>query len=219
MSKLKNALIGWGCVLLLGAIGAVMNSGSTTPALHAAPTTPPVTIAGPFPLPTTAAQNGAWNVGISGTPNVNVTNTPGVNINNTPNVNITGTPTVRNADEPAREAFQATVQVGFGTGLQGVPIPAGKRLIIDYVSIHGNASGTTGAIVPTILLESSIDSQASVNYYISPVQIDPTIDQWRASQLVKIYADSLTIGVGYAGSVPFVLSFAVDISGHLIDMP
>ena len=51
------------------------------------------------------------------------------------------------------------------------------------------------------------------------VQIDPTIDQWRASQLVKIYADSLAIGVGYAGSVPFVLSFLVDVSGHLIDMP
>ena len=126
---------------------------------------------------------------------------------------------VRNVDEPGRGAFQTTVQVGFGTGLAGIPIPAGKRLIIDYVSIHGNASGTTGAIVPTILIESSINSQASINYYISPVQIDPTIDQWRASQPVKIYADSLAIGVGYAGSVPFTLSFAVDVSGHLIDMP
>ncbi len=126
---------------------------------------------------------------------------------------------VRNVDEPGRGAFQTTVQVGFGTGLAGVPIPAGKRLIIDYVSIHGNASGTSGAVVPTILIESSINSQPSINYYISPVQIDPTIDQWRASQEVKIYADSLAIGVGYAGSVPFVLSFLVDISGHLIDMP
>jgi hypothetical protein len=126
---------------------------------------------------------------------------------------------VRDVDEPGRGAFQTTVQVGFGTGLAGIPIPAGKRLIIDYVSIHGNASGTTGTTLPTILIESSINSQPSINYYISPVQIDPTIDQWRASQQVKIYADSLAIGVGYAGSVPFVLSFAVDVSGHLIDMP
>ncbi len=126
---------------------------------------------------------------------------------------------VRDVDEPGRGAFQTTVQVGFGTGLAGVPIPAGKRLIIDYVSIHGNATGTTGPIVPTILFESFVNGQGQVNYYISPTQIDPTIDQWRASQVVKIYADSLSVGVGYAGSVPFVLSFAVDISGHLIDMP
>ena len=126
---------------------------------------------------------------------------------------------VRDVDQPGRGAFQTTVQVGFGTGLAGISIPAGKRLIIDYVSIHGNAVGYGGAIVPTILIESSINSQPSVNYYISPVQIDPTIDQWRASQLVKIYADSLAIGVGYAGAVPFTLAFAVDVSGHLIDMP
>jgi hypothetical protein len=126
---------------------------------------------------------------------------------------------VRDVDEPGRGAFQTTVQVGFGTGLQGITIPAGKRLIIDYVSIHGNASGTSGPTLPTILIESFVNGQGQVNYYISPTQIDPTIDQWRASQVVKIYADSLSIGVGYAGSVPFVLSFAVDVSGHLIDMP
>jgi hypothetical protein len=172
-----------------------------------------------LPLPTTAAQNGAWNVGINGTPNVNVANTPGVNINNTPNVSIAGTPTVRNSDEPGRGAFQTTVQVGFGQGLVGVPIPAGTRLVIDYVSIHGNASGP-GTVVPTILFESSINSQPSVNYYISPVLIgDVTTDQWRASEPVKIYADSLAMGVGYAGVVPTTLSFAVDISGHLINMP
>lgn len=225
MSKLKNTLVVGGGVLLLGTIGTLTNS--NIGALHAADTGPVVTVGSPLPLPTTAAQNGAWNVGITGTPNVNVANTPGVNINNTPNVsiagtpsvNITGTPTVRNADEPGRGAFQATVNVGFGTGLAGVPIPAGKRLIIDYVSIHGDAVGNGGAVVPTVLFESSINSQATVNYYISPVLIDPTVDQWRASQLVKIYADSLSIGVGYAGAVPLTLSFDVDVSGHLIDMP
>src|SRR5215472_10941301 len=121
MSKLKNASIIWGGLLLLGSIGAFMSGGSTTPALNAANTPPVVTIGGPLPLPTTAAQNGAWNVGINGTPNVNVANTPGVNINNTPNVSIAGTPnvsiagtpTVRNADEPGRGAFQTSVTVGF----------------------------------------------------------------------------------------------------------
>src|SRR5215467_14501820 len=150
MSQLKNASIVWGGLFLLGLIGVLMSGGATTPALHAAPTPNPsvVTIGAPLPLPTTAAQNGAWNVGINGTANVNVANTPGVNINNTPNVSIAGTPTVsiagtptvRNADEPGRGAFQTTVQVAFGQGLAGVSIPAGTRLVVDYVSIHGNAS-------------------------------------------------------------------------------
>ena len=228
MSKLKNASIIWGGLVLLSTIGVLMSGGATTPALHAAPTPPSdvVTIGGPLPLPTTAAQNGAWNVGINGTPNVNVANTPGVNINNTPNVSIAGTPTVsvagtptvRNADEPGRGAFQTTLTVAFGQGLAAVSIPAGTRLVIDYVAIHGNAEGP-GAIVPTILFESSINSQPSVNYYISPVLIDPTIDQWRASQQVKIYADSLQMGVGYAGALPTTLQVDVDISGHLINMP
>jgi len=126
---------------------------------------------------------------------------------------------VRDADNAGRNAFHTTVQVGFGTGLVGVPVPAGKRLVIDYTSIHGNAVGNGGAIVPTILYESFLNGSGQVNYYISPVQMDPTVDQWRASEKVAIYADSLSIGVGYAGAVPLTLSFAVDISGHLIDMP
>src|SRR6476660_2637923 len=64
---------------------------------------------------------------------------------------------VRDVDQPGRGAFQTTVTVGFGTGLAGIPIPAGKRLIIDYVSIHGNADGTGGPTLPTILIESSIN--------------------------------------------------------------
>ena len=126
---------------------------------------------------------------------------------------------VRNVDEPGRGAFQTTVQVGFGTGLAGVTIPAGKRLIVDYVSIHGNADGNGGVTMPTILIESVLSGGGQANYYISPVRVEPTLDQYRASQVVKIYADSLFVGVGYAGAVPLVLSFAVDISGHLIDMP
>jgi hypothetical protein len=126
---------------------------------------------------------------------------------------------VRDVDQPGRGAFQTTVTVGFGTGLAGIAIPAGKRLIIDYVSIHGNADGNGGVTVPTILIESAINGQGTVSYYISPVRVEPTIDQYRASQVVKIYADNLAIGVGYAGAVPLILSFAVDISGHLIDMP
>jgi hypothetical protein len=149
MSKLKNTLIGWSCVLLLGSIGVFMNSCATTAELHAAPTTSPVTIGGPLPLPTTAAQNGAWNVGISGTPSVNVANTPGVNINNTPSVNIAGTPNVnvsstvaiRNVDEKGRIPYMQTVFQNCNPSSALCDtffplVPDGMRLVVEHVSAN-----------------------------------------------------------------------------------
>lgn len=162
MSKLKNSLMIWGCVLLLGSIGMLMNSGSISPALHAAPTPPTVTIGSPLPLPTTAAQNGAWNVGISGTPNVNVANTPAVNINNTPNVNIAGTPSVnvpntiavRNVDEKGRIPYiqgqaQACNSEVF-CDMVYPPVPDGMRLVVEHVS--ANIGTGPGGINGTFLL-------------------------------------------------------------------
>ena len=82
MQNLRNQLIAGGAVLLLAAIGTMMNSHA---ALGQAPGGPTVTInPGQLPLPVkgsttvsgtvAATQSGTWNVGINGTPNVHVTN-------------------------------------------------------------------------------------------------------------------------------------------------
>lgn len=57
MSKLKKSLIIWGGVLLVGSIGMLMNSGSTTGGLHAADGGPTVKIASPLPLPITSVDD------------------------------------------------------------------------------------------------------------------------------------------------------------------
>jgi len=85
MQNLRNKLIAGGAVLILAAIGTMMNR----QAMQAAGG-PSVTIESPIPLPVTgtvavtrsttvsgtvaATQSGTWNVGLTGTPNVHVTN-------------------------------------------------------------------------------------------------------------------------------------------------
>jgi len=80
MQNLRNKLIAGGAVVILAAIGTVMNS---HPALGQAVAGPTVTInPNQLPLPVAgsttvsgtvaATQSGTWNVGINGTPNVHV---------------------------------------------------------------------------------------------------------------------------------------------------
>src|ERR1700710_2026805 len=70
---------------------------------------------------------------------------------------------VQNTDEPARAPFQTTISLNFSTGtvFVSVPIPSGKRLVIDYVSVAGAAASNTGAIQPVIILESSVAGSPS----------------------------------------------------------
>jgi len=71
MQNLRNQLIAGGAVLLLAAIGTVMNR----QAARADVPGPTVTIGAPLPLPVTGTVSVTGNVGINGTPNVHVANT------------------------------------------------------------------------------------------------------------------------------------------------
>src|SRR5436309_709952 len=71
--------------------------------------------------------------------NVNVVNTPNVNVANT-----TASPVlVRDVDNVARQPFRAQVVGGFADGASTTgditiaTVPAGKRLVIEYVSMVG----------------------------------------------------------------------------------
>ncbi|PYL50331.1 MAG: hypothetical protein DMF33_13090 [Verrucomicrobia bacterium] len=71
--------------------------------------------------------------------NVNVVNTPNVNVVNTPASPVP----VRDVDNPAKQPFQAEAMGGFADGASttgDIPIttvPAGKRLVIEHVSVFG----------------------------------------------------------------------------------
>jgi len=130
-------------LLGLATLGSIMNQHSTNGTLRAADGGPTVTIGGPLPLPTTAAQSGAWNVGITGTPGVTAAQggTWNVGITGTPNVNVANHVTVKNVDEKGRNPYMQTTFQNCGTNsglcdLYFPAVPAGKRLVVEHVSAN-----------------------------------------------------------------------------------
>jgi len=125
---------------------------------------------------------------------------------------------VQNTDEPARAPFQTTVSLNLSTStlFVSVPIPPGKRLVIDYVSVSGAAASNSGAIQPVIILESAVAGSPSVNYYLSQNQSPLVTTQFQSAAPMTIYSDSLAVAFGYSGFTPSFAVFNVSISGHLI---
>jgi hypothetical protein len=126
---------------------------------------------------------------------------------------------VQDVDQPARAPFQYTATVNITNfTYTAIPIPAGKRLVIDYVSLEG-AAQTTGAYVqPIVILSSTVAGNNSL-YYMAPQQSTVAAGQYYKSEQVKIYADSLSVSPAFAGYTPTFLIFNVTISGHLITVP
>lgn len=117
----------------------------------------------------------------------------------------------------ARNAFQAEVITGFNS--TPINIPAGQRLVVDFVTINGDVGSLQGPIQPSVIFQSTLNGGPVASYYIqpgpSPVPI-PQENQLYVAQPVKIYADTLTLSAGYAGYAPNFYSLRVSISGHLI---
>ena len=124
---------------------------------------------------------------------------------------------VQDTDQPARAPFQVTVPVNVNNFVYtSVPIPAGKRLVIDFVAFNGAAQTAGANIQPIILLSSSVAGGPASTYYFGPNQSTTTAGQYYANNPVTIYSDSLAVGPAFAGYTPTFLSFNVIISGHLI---
>lgn len=156
MQTLRNKLMAGGAVLILAAVGSLMNR----QAAHAAGA--PVTIESPIPLPIsgamTAKQGGSWNVGITGT--------PGVNISNSPTVNLASGTTIlaRSLDDPGRIPYQSTVDMtgkcsGARCDFSFVSVPSGHRRVIQHI---GGAVSLTGTP-----LEISVGVTAAPGAFVS----------------------------------------------------
>jgi hypothetical protein len=117
----------------------------------------------------------------------------------------------------AKNAFQADLTMGFGS--QNVAIPAGQRLVVDFVAVNGEVNSLQGAIQPSVLLQSTLNGGNAATYYLepgpSPVNI-PGENQLSLMQPVKVYADTLNVTTAYAGYAPFTFILHIAISGHLI---
>jgi hypothetical protein len=129
MQNLRNKLIAGCAVLILAAIGTVMNRQAAQAAGA------PVNIESPIPLPVTgtiaATQSGTWIVGLTGT--------PGVNINNSPTVSLAPGTTIlaRNLDDPGRIAYETGVHVacsgGSSCSFVFPTVPAGRSLVVEHL--------------------------------------------------------------------------------------
>jgi len=123
----------------------------------------------------------------------------------------------RDTDLPARQPFQATVIVNLNNFRnQSVAIPEGKRLVVEYVTIAGATCCTSTQ--PLILFNASLKGAAATTYYLQPVISEVANYQFYKSEVMKIYADQLSVGFGWSGYNPSQLSSNVAISGHLVDL-
>ena len=180
------------------------------------------------PLPVTAAQSGTWNV--------NLSNTPAVNISNTPTVALSAGTSLRDADNPARQPFQAnsTVQLapGADTATNFVPISGSKELVIEYVSGFGEipiGESLTNVSVCTSQRGSTPPNQSPpevCHFFIPTVtgSYNGTVNNNVISAQTRIYGDACDFPCfvrvqanrnGTNGSGDFHFS----ISGYFVDVP
>jgi hypothetical protein len=112
--------------------------------------------------------------------------------------------------------FQTTVQININNFVYTpITIPHGKRLVIQNLNLSGEASADP-YVQPIVLLNSTINGGASINYYFAPSvsTVDPT--QYYANYPLTIYADTLQVSPAFAGYTPFSLAFNVVITGYLV---
>jgi hypothetical protein len=126
---------------------------------------------------------------------------------------------VQDVDQPARAPFQATVPVNISNfTFTNVPVPAGKRLVVDFLAING-AAQTSGAYIQPIVILSSTVAGSSSMFYFAPQQSTVAPGQYYDTRQATIYADTLSVSPAFAGFTPTFMSFNVNISGHLVSVP
>jgi hypothetical protein len=207
MQNLRNKLIVGGAVLVLAAIGSVMNSRQST--IQAA-SGPAVTIdPTQLPLPVTGTVVVTGNVGITGTPSVNVASLPAVQLSGTPTVNLaTQSPLmVSNLSDRGRTPYQSVLQVCASGSCVFPAVPSGHRLVIETISVLVTFNQPITFFPNSFLMNSS---GIILNLPLTPGQQNTA----GATQSLTAYFDSgeqPTVGV-----IPFTTP-TVTLSGYLVD--
>jgi hypothetical protein len=229
MNRIKNSLIAFGGLSLL--IGAIAFA------------TPRATQGqGGTPKPPA-------DVNVVNTPTVNVGNTPSVNIANSPTVNLASgasvginplSNTVRLHNTTAsplpvfdandgRQPFQSSassIQEGTNVSMVTVAtVPAGKRLVIEFVSATGQLP--PGQHVAAWQITTIAPPTGGATHDLLVNEQPPFVNGdalFRTSQQVRLYANSgSTVGdvrVGFSRSSSVGIGqFHVTISGYLVDVP
>jgi hypothetical protein len=120
----------------------------------------------------------------------------------------------------AKNAFQMTLILST-VSLTPVPIPAGQRLVVEFISIGGTASSTSGATQPVVVLESTLNGGPVGEFVfdLTPTPVPLPAGTFVLNQPTKIYADTLNMGLGDSGATITGSYIGVTISGHLVAIP
>jgi hypothetical protein len=112
---------------------------------------------------------------------------------------------------------QITIPDTDGAAMNFVVVPRGKRLVVEFVSVHGNVVHGRGLLVQM----STFGAVGEVFHEIALNDPRPLgNDIYTASQLVRVYAEEqLTLrAVHSGGSWGLASNVSVGISGYLVDV-
>ncbi len=158
-----------------------------------------------------ARQSGTWSVGLSGTPLVSVDTTTPLAVRD-----------VDSARQPFQQEVSVSVSDGATNGFATIDVPAGKRLVVEYVSGYAVVpAGQTAAFS----LQTTVNGVAQSHFLIGegPRTVDGTNpDQFRVSQLTRLYADGAAftrVGINRGSPHTDSASGFMTVSGYLVDLP
>jgi hypothetical protein len=123
------------------------------------------------------------------------------------------------ADDPVQEEIGMDIVDGsFSQCKTIVTVPAGKRLVVESVSLDVSPGpGTSGQNLVTTALKPKLGGK-TISFNLTPT-LTPDLG-FVDSRLVRLYADStLRFCASRSGPATGVWSFVVGISGVLVDVP
>ncbi len=131
---------------------------------------------------------------------------------------------VCDVDNPARQPFQAAVEISMpdGTGGQNgfVTVPANKRLVIEYAS--GEAFMPTGQKCLFSVITTIGGASTGTRHYLDSDALGKfgAPDYFRAGQVVRLYADPKTTVMLRADRdvATGTATARMSISGYLVDL-
>jgi hypothetical protein len=132
---------------------------------------------------------------------------------------------VRDVDNPARQPFETNQNCSPSGGALGCQmsftVPAGKRLVIEYASMHASipAGEVAELAIGTTVAGTFVEHVLPLTPPSMPFAAGGLVA--RVGQVVRLYADPGTViflNVGRSG-VGTPTNFSVSISGHLVDVP
>lgn len=120
----------------------------------------------------------------------------------------------------AKNAFAVTVPININNFVYTpVTIPAGKRLVVQDVSLSGAAQTAGSYVQPIIILGATLGSGALNLHYYAPIEDVKVPGQFYSDFQTTVYADTLEVGPAFSGFDPTFMSFSVVITGYLVELP